>query len=125
MNAVEQALGWTPGAAAAPSVTPSRVSMIELDDWMLAVSLDDREEMVGSIERVMVESGAAFSVCRLGYAPEVPMSNHSRRATQRTGSGAQIEHAGQKMVEYENGGGGQVNVNLGLWWRSASCRNVE
>ena len=93
MNAVEQGPGLTPGAAAAPSVTLPRVSMIELDGWILAVSLDDHEEMVGSIERVMVDSGAAVSVCPLGYAPEVPMSNHSRR-------GAQIEHVGQKMVEW-------------------------
>ena len=67
MNAVEQTPGLTPGAAAARSVTPSRVSMIELDDWILAVSLDDHEEMVGSIERVMVDSGAAVSVRPLGY----------------------------------------------------------
>ena len=40
------------------------------------------------------------------------MSNHSRRATLRNASGAQIEHAGQKMVEYENGDGGLVNVNF-------------
>ena len=100
------------GASAAPSVTPSRVSMIELDDWILAVSLDDREEMVGQIERVMVCSGAAVSVCPLGYALEVPMSNHLRRATLRTASGSQAEHAGQKMVEYENGDGGMTNVNL-------------
>ena len=38
LNAVEQAPELTPGAAAAPSVTPPRVSMIELDDWILAVS---------------------------------------------------------------------------------------
>ena len=80
---MEQAPGLTPGAAAAPSVTPSRVSMIEQDDWILAMSLDDREEMVGTIERVMVDSGAAVSVCPLGYAPEVSMSNYSRRATDR------------------------------------------
>ena len=86
--------------------------MIELEDWILPVSLDDHEEIVGSIERVMVDSGAAVSVCSLGYAPEVPMSNHSRRATLRTASGAQIEDAGQKMVEYENGDGGLVNVNF-------------
>ena len=65
--------------------------------WILAVSLDHHEEMVGSIERVMVDSGAAVSVCPLGCAPEVPMFNH---------------HAGQKEVEYENGDGGLVNVNL-------------
>ena len=102
------------GASAfvAPSVTPSRVSMIELDGWILAVSSDDHEEMIGSIERVMVDSGAAVSVCPLGYALKVPMSNHSRRATLRTASGAQVEHAGQKIVEYENGDGGSVNVNF-------------
>ena len=67
--------------------------MIELDGWILAVSLDDHEEMVGSIERVMVDSEAVVSVCPLGHAPEVPMSNHSRR-------GAQIVHVGQKIVEW-------------------------
>ena len=94
MNAVEHAPGLTPGAVAAPSVTPSRVSIIELDDWTLAISLDDREEMVGSIERVMVGSGAAVSVCPLGNAPGVPVSGQSRRATLRTASSAQVEHAG-------------------------------
>ena len=39
------------------------------------------------------------------------MSNHSRRATLRTASGAQKKHAGQKMFEYENGDGGLVKVN--------------
>ena len=62
VNAVESAPGLTARAAAAPSVTPSRVSMIELDDWILAVSLDDREEMVGSIEQVMVDSGLRRTV---------------------------------------------------------------
>ena len=33
VNAVEQARSLTLGAVAAPSVTPLRVSMIELDDW--------------------------------------------------------------------------------------------
>ena len=84
VNAVEQAPVLTLEVAAAPSVTPSRVSMIELDEWILAVSLDDHEEMVVSIERVMVDRGAAVSVCPLEHAPEVPMSNHSRRATLRT-----------------------------------------
>ena len=86
--------------------------MIELDDWILAVSLDEHEEMVGSVERGMVDSGAAVSVCPFGYAPGIPMSNHSRRATLRTASGAQIEHAGQETVEYENVDGGLVNVNF-------------
>ena len=39
------------------------------------------------------------------------MSNHSKRATLRTASGAQIESAGQKMVECENGGGRLVAVS--------------
>ena len=59
-----------------------------------------------------MDSGAAVSVCPLGYAPEVQMSNHPRRATLRTASGAQTEHAGQKTVEYENGDGGSANVNF-------------
>ena len=67
---------------------------------------------MGSIERVLVDSGAAVSVCPLGCASEVPMSNHSRRATPRTASGAQLEHAGQKTVECENGDGGLANVNF-------------
>ena len=46
MNAVEQAPGLTPEASPAHSGTPSRVSMIELDDWIFAVSLDDHEAMV-------------------------------------------------------------------------------
>ena len=88
MNAVEQALGLTLGSAAGHPVTP-RVSMIELDDWILVVSLDGHEEMVGSMERVMVDSGVAVSVCLLGYALEILKSNHSRRPTLRTASGAQ------------------------------------
>ena len=40
------------------------------------------------------------------------MSNHSRRATLRTASGAQMEHAGQETVEYKNSDGGLVNVNF-------------
>ena len=40
------------------------------------------------------------------------MTNHPRRATLRTASGVQIEHAGQKTVEYENGDGATVNVNF-------------
>ena len=40
------------------------------------------------------------------------MTNHSRRAALRTATGAQIEHAGQKTVEYENSDGGSVNVSF-------------
>ena len=67
---------------------------------------------MGSIERAVVDSGAAVSVCPLGYAPEIRLSNRSRCATLRTASGAQMEHSGQKTVEYENGEGGSVNVNI-------------
>ena len=48
VNAVDK---QTFGAVAAPSGTPSRVSMTELDDWILAVNFDDHEAMVGSTER--------------------------------------------------------------------------
>ena len=83
-----------------------------------------------SIERVMVDCGAAVSVSPLGYAPGIPIANSSRNATLRTASGAQIEHGGQKMVEYGHGDGGLVNVNFEVadvtsWWRLASCRSVE
>ena len=81
VNAVDQVPGLTPGADAAPSGTPSRVSMIELDNWILAVNVEEHEKMVGSIERVMVDNGAAVSVYPLGYAREIPITNHSRRAT--------------------------------------------
>ena len=46
VTAVDQAPGLTPGADAAPSGTPSRVSMIELDDWILAVNVEEHEKMV-------------------------------------------------------------------------------
>ena len=65
VNAVDHAPGLTPGADVAPSGTPSRVSMIELDNWILAVNVEEHEKMVGSIERVMVDSGAPVSVCPL------------------------------------------------------------
>ena len=105
--------------------------MIELDDWILAVNVEEHEKMVGSIERVMVDSGAAVSVCPLGYAPEIPMTNHSRRATLRTATGAQIEHAGQKTVEYENSEGGSEcqfrgrgrDKAVGGGWRVTEARN--
>ena len=129
VNAVDQAPGLTPGADAAPSGTPSRVSMIELDDSILAVNVEEHEKILGSIERVMVDSGAAVSVCPLRYAPEIPMTNHSKRATLKTTTGAQIEHAGQKTVECENsdgecqfrGRGRDKAVSGG--WRVTEARN--
>ena len=60
----------------------------------------------------MVDKGAAVSVCPLGYAPEIPTINPSRRATLRTATRAHIEHADQKTVEYENNDGGSVNVSF-------------
>ena len=60
----------------------------------------------------MVDSGAAVSACPSRHAPEIPMSNHSRRAVLGTAPGAQIQRAGQKTIEYENGDGGSVNINF-------------
>ena len=84
----------------------------ELDDWILAVSLDEHEKVVGAVERVMADSGAAVSACPSRHAPEIPMSNHSRRSVLGTAPGAQIQRAGQKTIEYENGDGGSVNINF-------------
>ena len=95
--------------------------MIELDDWIFAMSLDEHEEMVGSFERVMVDSGGAVSVCPFGYAPKIPMSNHSMQATLRIASGAQMEHAVQKTVEHETGDGELVNVNFEVADESNLC----
>ena len=50
------------------------MSIIELDDWILTVSLDEHDKMVGSVEGVMVDVGAADSVRPFGHAPEIPMS---------------------------------------------------
>ena len=73
--------------------------MIELDDWIFAVSFDEHEEMVGSFNLASDVGQCAVSVCPFGY-------------TLQTASGAQMEHAVQKTVEYENSDGGLVNVNF-------------
>ena len=65
--------------------TPALISMIEVDDWTLVVSADDHEVQVGSIERVMVNSG----ICLFS----MPTSS-SRDAILRTASDAQIECVG-------------------------------
>ena len=94
-------------------ITPPRISVVGMDEWILMTNADDHEMQVGSIERVVVDSGAAVSVRPLGYAREIPIANSSRNATLRTASGAQIEHAGQKMVDLiqsEHREGGSVNV---------------
>ena len=46
VNAAEDAPALTPRDAGAPSLTPSRGSRIDLDDWILAVSLDEHEKVV-------------------------------------------------------------------------------
>ena len=62
-NAVEK--GLTPGAAGTtPWVTPSRGDTIELEDWTLAASLDEHEEMARLIEQTtMDDGGASFGRC--------------------------------------------------------------
>ena len=57
------------------------------------------------------------------------MSNHSS-VTQRTASGALVEHAGQKTVEHENSDGGLVNIDFDVADVArplvlVSCRDVE
>ena len=55
MIAAEEATGLTHGAAGAPSLAPPRVNTIKLDDWAVAVSLDEHEEMVRSTQRAMMD----------------------------------------------------------------------
>ena len=61
---------------------------------------------------MMVDTGAAVSACPLRCAPEIPVARSSRNATLTTASGAKIEHAGQKMIEYKHGEGSSVNFNF-------------
>ena len=124
MNAAEEASGWTARAAGASSPVPSLVNTIELDDWTLAVSIDEHEEVVGSVERVMVGSGAAVSVCPFRCAAGIPMPNHSRRAMLRNASGAQTQRADQKTIWCENGDDGLV-ISSYSQVQLVSWRNVE
>ena len=98
VNAVEQTHGQAAEANSGQTGTPAQISVIELDDCILMVNIDGHEAQVGSVERVVVDSGAAVPVCPLGYALEMPIANSSRETTLRTASGAQIEHAGQKRL---------------------------
>ena len=41
---------------------PERISMIEMDDWIITVNADGHEMQVASIERVTVDSGVAVLV---------------------------------------------------------------
>ena len=56
----------------------------------------------------------AVSVCPLGYPHEILIANSSRNATLRTASGAQIENAGQKIIEYEHDEGEVADVTRPL-----------
>ena len=75
LNAIEQAAGQGSAARSTEVTTPTRFSMIEVDDWILMVSADDHEMQVQSIERVMDEQ------CPLGFSPDVPIASRSRSAT--------------------------------------------
>ena len=55
------------------------------------ITCEHDREVVGSVERVMLGSGAAVSVCPLRCAAGIPMPNHSRRAMLRNASGAQTQ----------------------------------
>ena len=85
--------------------------MIELDEWILMVNMDDHEAQVGSIERVMVDSGAAVSVCPLGYAPEIPVASQQPKKCDENRVWS-TDRARQKMVEFEDADGGLVKVNF-------------
>ena len=55
--------GPTAGTAETLSSLPSRVNTIELDDWILAVSIDKHGKLVGSVDRTEMDSGTVTSVC--------------------------------------------------------------
>ena len=82
MNGVEEAAGQGAAVSSIQVTTFARIRMIETGYY---------EMQVGSIERVMLDSGAAVSVCSLGFAPEVQLASRSRNATLRSASGAPIK----------------------------------
>ena len=59
---------------------PARISMIVMDDWTIMINAHDHEMQTGSIDRVMVDSGAAVSACPLKYALEIPIANSIRKS---------------------------------------------
>ena len=91
-NAFEDAPTQGATASSTQATTSARISMVEMDHWILMIIADDHEIQVGSIERVLVDSGAAVSMCLLRHALKIPMANSSQNATLRNASGAQIEH---------------------------------
>ena len=100
-NAVEQTPVQAAEANPVQSATPAWISMIELDEWILMVNMDDHEAQVGSIERVVVDSGAAVSVCPLGYAPEIPVASQQFKKCDENRVWS-TDRARQKMVEFED-----------------------
>ena len=58
VNAVEQIPGQAAEANSGQTGVLARISMIELDDWILMVNFDDHEAQVGSVKRLVVDSGA-------------------------------------------------------------------
>ena len=63
VNTVEQTPGPAAEANPGQKAAPTRICIIELDDWILVVNIDDHEAQLESIERVMVDWSCGFSVC--------------------------------------------------------------
>ena len=101
VNAVEQAPAQRSVASSTQVIRPPRISMVGIDDWMFTKETLTITQYKWS--RLNECGGTAVSECPLGYVFEVPIANDSRNATLTIASGAQIEHAGQKMLEYEHG----------------------
>ena len=102
----------TAGTSGTLSPVPSRVNTIELDDWTLAVNIDEHGRAVGSVERTEMDSGTVASVCSSRCATEIPMPNHARRGMLQTASGAQIQRADQKTIRYDNGDDTLVSIKF-------------
>ena len=100
-----------PATQESPGGPKHVVSMVEVDNWIFAVTAD-KDQQVDEIERVMVDSGAACSVCPLGYVPDLPLVGRRAKGL-RTATGAPIKHEGQKKVIYEDAIGNSVHVNFG------------
>ena len=107
-----EASDLTAGTAGTLSSVPSHVNTIELDDWTLAVSIDEHGKVVGSVERTEMDSGTVASVCSYRCAIEIPMPHYARRALLRTACGAQIQRADQKTIRNEDGDDTLVSVKF-------------
>ena len=62
-------------------------------------------------EWLMVDSGAAVSVCPLDYAPEVALTAKGIARRLRTVTGAPIKHEGSKSVRYVHENGATMSVS--------------